>query len=135
MHFEIVQFLDAFLKPLAQNNPSYVKDTSNFIQKIESVVAPNVTPSKTFLAPNIDHQEGINACKSSHDTRHNKLIQSSVCDLLMTVLRFNTMKFGERFFHQIKGTSMGSQSVNFANLCMGQFETNMLNDYKYNKLS
>ena len=88
--------------------------------------------------PNIEHQEGINACKSALDTRHNKLIPSSVlCDLLMTVLEFNTMKFGERFFHQIKGTSMGSpMSVNFANFFMGQFETNMLNDYKskYNEL-
>ena len=58
-------------------------------------------------------------------------------DLLMTVLSFNTMKFGERFFHQIKGTSMGSpMTVNFTNLFMGQFGTNMLNDYrsKYNKL-
>ena len=47
------------------------------------------------------------------------------------------MKFGGRFSHQIKGTSMGSpMSVNFANLFMGQLETNMLNDYKskYNKL-
>ena len=143
---EIAQFLDAFLKPLAQSNPSYVKDTSDFIQKIESVVAPNVTPSKTFLAtmdvsslyPNINHQEGINAFKSALDTRQNKLIpSSSPCDLLMTVLNFNTMKFGERFFHQVKGTSVGSPvSVNFANLFMGQFKTNMLNDYesKYNKL-
>ena len=64
---KIAQFLDAFLKPLAQSNPSYVKDTSDFVQKVESVVVPNVTPSKTFLAtmdvsslyPNIDHQEGI----------------------------------------------------------------------------
>ena len=101
---KIAQFLDAFLEPLAQSNPSYVKDTSDFVQKIESVVAPNVTPSKTFLAtmdmssfyPNIDHQEGINACKSALDTRHNKLIPSSIlCDLLMTVLNFNTMKFGD----------------------------------------
>ena len=49
-----------------------------------------------------------NACKSALDTRHNKLIPSSVLrDLLMTVLKFNTMKFGERFFHQIKGTFYG----------------------------
>ena len=47
---KIAQFLDAFLKPLAQSNPSYFKYTSDFVQKIESVVAPDVTPSKTFLA-------------------------------------------------------------------------------------
>ena len=36
---KIAQLLDAFLKPLAQNNLSYVKDTTDFVQKIESVVA------------------------------------------------------------------------------------------------
>ena len=79
---KIAQFLGTFLKPLAQSNPYYVKDSSNFVQKIDSIVATNVTPSKTFLAandvssiyPNIDHQEEINACKSALDTRPNKLI-------------------------------------------------------------
>ena len=67
------------------------------------------------LYPNIDHQEGISAFRSALDTRHNKLFPSSVlCDLFMD----------------------SPMSVNFANLFIGQFETNMLNDYKskYNKL-
>ena len=51
--------------------------------------------------------------------------------LIMTVLKSNTLKFGERFFYQIKGTVMGTpMAVNFANLFMAKFETEMLADYK-----
>ena len=49
----------------------------------------------------------------------------------MTVLKSNTLKFGERFFHQLKGTAMGTaMAVNFANLFMAKFETEILADYK-----
>ena len=49
----------------------------------------------------------------------------------MTVLKSNPLKFGERFFHQIKGTAMGTpMAVNFANLFKAKFETEMLADYK-----
>ena len=134
-----------FLKPLAQLSPSYIKDTSDFVQKIETDIAPLVTHSKTFLVtmdvsslyPNIDHQEGIDACETALNTRTSQSVPTSVlCDLIMTILKCNTLKFGERFFHQIKGTAMGtSMAVNLANLFMGKFETDLLNDYrnKYNK--
>ena len=61
---------------------------------------------------------------------------SALCDLIVTILKCNTLKFGERFFHQIEGTAMGTpMAVNLANLFMGKFETDLLNDYqnKYNK--
>ena len=139
------EFVDAFLKPLAQLSPSYIKDTSDFVQKIETDVAPLVTHSKTFLVtmdvssfyPNIDHQEGIDGCETALNTRTSQSVPTSVlCDLIMTILKCNTLKFGERFFHQIKGTAMGTpMAVNLANLFMGKFETDLLNDYrnKYNK--
>ena len=62
------------------------------------------------------------------------LISTSVLTgLIMIVLKSNTLKFGERFFHQIKGTAMGTpMAVNFANLFMAKFETEMLADYKKN---
>ena len=68
---KLSEFVDAFLKPLAQQSSSYIKDTSDFVQKIETDVAPLVTHSKIFLVtmdvsslyPNIDHQEGIDACE------------------------------------------------------------------------
>ena len=54
----------------------------------------------------------------------------------MTILKCNTLKFGERFCHQIKGTAMGTpMAVNLTNLFMAKFETDLPNYYrnKYNK--
>ena len=106
---------------------------------------PLVTHSKTFLVtidvsplyPNIDHEEGIDAFENALNTCTSQSVPTSVlCDLIMTILKCNTLKFGERFFHQIKGTAMGTpMAVNLANLFMGKFEIDLLNDYgnKYNK--
>ena len=79
------------------------------------------------LYPNIDHQEGIDACENALNTRTSQSVPTSVlCDLTMTILKCNTLKFGKRFFHQIKGTAMGTpMAVNLANLFMGKFETDL----------
>ena len=84
------------------------------------------------LYPNIDHEEGVKACAYALNKRKTHLISTSfLTGLIMTVLKSNTLKFGERFFHQIKGTAMGTpMAVNFANLFMAKFETEMLADYK-----
>ena len=84
------------------------------------------------LYPNIDHEEGVKACENALNKRKTPLISTSVLTgLIMTLLKSNTLKFGERFFHQIKGTAMGTpMPVNFANLFMAKFETEMLADYK-----
>ena len=59
------------------------------------------------LYPNIDHEEGVKACEYTLNKRKTPLISTSVLTgLIMTVLKSNTLKFGERFFHQIKGTAM-----------------------------
>ena len=125
---------------VGKNASSYIKDTSDFVERIESDVAPTTISSKTILAtmdvsslyPNIDHEEGVTACEYALNKRKTPLISTSVLTgLIMTVLKSNTLKFGERFFHQIKGTAMGTpMAVNFANLFMAKFETEMLADYK-----
>ena len=78
--------------------------------------------------PNIDHEEGVKACEYALNKRKTPLISTSVLTgLITTVLKSNTLKFEERFFHQINGTAMGTpMAVNFANLFMAKFETEML---------
>ena len=44
---KILEFIDTYLKPLAQNTSSYIKDTSEFVEKIESDVTPTTISSKT----------------------------------------------------------------------------------------
>ena len=46
---KISKFVYVFLKPAAQQNPSYIRDTSHFVHKIENDVAQKTTPNKTFL--------------------------------------------------------------------------------------
>ena len=108
---KLSEFVDRFLKPLAQQSPSYIKDTSDFVQKIETDVAPLFTHSKTFLVtmdvsslyPNIDHQEGIDACENALNTRTSQSVPTLVlCDLIMTILKCNTLKFGEVSFIKSK---------------------------------
>ena len=74
---KISEFIDAYLKPLAQNTSSYIKDTSDFVERIESDVAPTAISSKAILAtmdvsslyPNIDHEEGVKACEYALNKR------------------------------------------------------------------
>ena len=137
---KISEFVDVFLKPAAQQDPSYIRDTSHFVHKIENDVAQKTTPNKTFLVtmdvsslyPNIDHNEGISACEEVLSQRDYPLVPTSVLsNLLRLILQCNTLKFGKRFFHQIKGTAMGiPMAVHFANVFMGRFEKRMLQDYE-----
>ena len=47
------------------------------------------------------------------------------------VLGKNALRFGDRFFQQIKGTAMGTpMAVNYANLFMGRFEERLLAEYE-----
>ena len=84
------------------------------------------------LYPNIDHEEGAQACQHYFTTTGlSPTISGYLCKLILLVLRCNTLRFGARFFHQIKGTSVGTLvAVNFDNLFMSKFENVMLNDYE-----
>lgn len=130
------EFIDTFLKPLAQKLPSYVQDTTSFINKVrtQKFSGPTYVSSLdvTSLYPNIDHTEGSQACEELLDTRAHKSIPTALLKHLITlILRLNTICFGGRFFQQIKGTAMGTpMAVNYANCFMGKFEQELLSSYE-----
>ena len=83
------------------------------------------------LYPNIAHNEGISACEEVLSQREYPLPPSVLSNFLRLILQCNTLKFGKRFFHQIKCTVMDTpMAVNFANVFMGRFERRMLQDYE-----
>ena len=134
----ISEFADHFLKPIAQRSFSYVKDTTAFINKLENTQIKNlnnatlVSMNVNSLYPNIDHEEGAEACYEyllQYDI--SPLLSKFLLRLIYLVLKCNTLSFGSRFFHQIKGTAMGTpMAVNFANLFMIKFESEMLRDFE-----
>ena len=83
------------------------------------------------LYPNIDHEEGALACRQALDKRKDKSVPSDyISDIILFILRSNTLKFKEKYFHQVKGTAMGTpMAVNFANLFMSKFETELLENF------
>ena len=84
------------------------------------------------LYTNIDHLEGAEACYEALEKRKNKTISSSLLRrLILLVLRSNIFRFDNTFYQQIKGTAMGTpMAVNYANLFLEKFETEMLNEYE-----
>ena len=71
---KISQFVDYHLRPLVENLPSFIKDTTSFITKLQSL---NNIPEGTLLVTldvsslytNIPHHEGIEACTEALNTR------------------------------------------------------------------
>ena len=65
---KVSAFVDKFLKPIAQELPSYAKDRTNFPQKIDEVGEISedtymVTIDVKSLHTNIDYDEGLQAVK------------------------------------------------------------------------
>ena len=137
---KISKFVDIFLRPAAQQNPSYLRDTSHFVSNIENEVSQMTNPGNTFLVTmdvsslfsNVDHAEDTSAYEKTLSNRNSPSVPTSVMsNLLKLILQCNTLKSGKRFFHQIKGTAMGTpMACNYPNVLMWKFERLMLRDYK-----
>ena len=124
------------MKPLITKLPSHIKDTSDFLNKLLNL---RNLPSNTLLVTldvsslytNIPHNDGINACRFFlHRSRNNRNIPTeTLCDLIRMVLTMNNFMFNGKNFLQIHGTAMGTKMApSFANLFLGQFESNALSN-------
>ena len=113
----ISQFLDFWLKPLMIALPSYLKDTSQFINEIKDLhVEPNtllVTIDVKSLYTSIPHSDGIKAClealHSSIDRFPDRPNPSVLACLLEIVLKNNIIEFDGKVYKQLQGTAMGTK--------------------------
>ena len=133
---KLSEFLDSFLKYQAQRCPSYIRDTKDFLRKLNSIKElPTdtilVTLDVSALYTNIDQDEGAEACFKRLENRVNKSFPSEILKRLIgLVLKNNVFRFGNQIYSQIKGTCMGTpMAPNYANLFMAEFEENMLDEY------
>ena len=125
----LARYIDHHLQPLAADLPSFVKDTGDFIRKIEKTkkVRPNsilVTMDVSSLYTSIPHKEGLTAVAHALESRPNPTISTRVIlKLLYLVLHLNNFCFNDRHYLQIKGCAMGAKcSGSYADLFMGRFE-------------
>ena len=103
--------MDCLMKPIVK---SYVKDSTDFINKIESnATLPVGTIIRTLdvssLYTNIPHEEGIESIKNQlvlNRESFEKPRNNSLLNLLELVLKRNNFKFNGTNFLQIGGTAM-----------------------------
>ena len=126
---KISAFVDEFLRPMAQNHPSYIKDTTHFLEKINQVGKVSndtymVTLDVKSLYTNIDNNEGLRVVEEELEKRATKNTPSFAVTLLMKlVLILNNFVFNGVNYLQKKGTAMGTRAApNFANVFMGYVE-------------
>ena len=129
----ISRFVDYFLQPLTRALPSFIRDTSDFLQKLRElpVLPPDsllVTLDVSSLYTNIPHDEGIIACEEFLNTRSDQSPPTrSLCQLIHLILESNAFTFNGAYYLQLQGTAMGTRMApSYANLFMGKFEQQFL---------
>ena len=134
---KISQFVDDQIRKYAMANPSYIKDTTDFIKKLKEVgpLAPGTllcTMDVTSLYTNIPHYDGLYALarKLVKDKPNLKVPALVTLKLARLVLSNNVMTFNNQLYLQLVGTAMGTRMApNYANIFMGRFEQQLLNEY------
>ena len=134
---QISAFVDEHIKRYVPLLPSYVRDTTDFIKKIESIVLPEqcllATMDVTSLYTNIPNHEGKTAIHRTlveHNYR-DRLSKKGLLLLLETVLHKNNFDFNGKHYHQIGGTAMGTKlAPSYACLFMGVLEKALLKKYR-----
>ena len=122
----ISEFVDYQLNPLVPKLPTYIKDTTHFLQKLDSLpeLANGcllVTLDVSSLYTNIPHKEGIHACRKALESHANgRLKTESICDLIRMILTMNNFEFENNYYLQLHGTAMGTKMAPaYANLFYG----------------
>ena len=105
----IYQFVDYHLQPLAKKLPSYIQDTTDFLNRLNQLpeVLPNgsilVTLDVKSLYANIPNQEGIEAVNSYLKDSDKGNLTNVITAFLTLILTLNNFKFNDQHFIQING--------------------------------
>ncbi|XP_073514063.1 uncharacterized protein [Phyllobates terribilis] len=125
--------LEKILTPLIPNIPSFLKDTSHFLEYLKNMDhIPShcllVTLGVNNLYTSINHQKGISADCSFLNGNNFSEPEINFCLTLLTfVLTKNFFLFEDRFYIQNTGTAMGSNAAPpYANIFIAQFESSFV---------
>ena len=125
-------FTEFYLQPLARKQPSFIKDTTDLLNRIQKLNEQGPFPEGTLLVswdvvsmfPNIDNELGLGAVSRALDTRE-QLLPSTDCILeaVEICLKSNHSLFNEKFYLQVHGTAMGPKNAcSYADIAMGEID-------------
>ena len=127
---KLSRYVDYYIQPLAAKGKSYIRDTTDFINKLQYIA---YVPHNAILAAldvkslysNINHNKGVLALQKCLDNRAHKEPSTKVITTFMHhILTLNNFNFNGRRFLQTKGCAMGTIAApSYATIYMGRFET------------
>jgi len=137
---QLSAYVTHFITPLATMLPSHIKDTKDFLRKLQDVPplpdgALLVTADVSSLYTNIPHDEGITATMEAIRSHRHTMPDYTPPDcvfqtFLHLILQNNYFQFRQFFYLQIFGTAMGTKMAPpYANIFMGKFEQDLLDNY------
>ena len=126
---KISKYVDHYIQPIAQQVRSYIRDTTDLLNKIKYIgkIPENallVTLDVRSLYTNICHNEGLLALKNALNKRTNK---EPATDVLLTMMRhvltLNCFTFNGNSYLQTRGCAMGTIAApSYAVIYMAEFE-------------
>lgn len=122
------EYLDYYINPLSTTHPSYLKDTYDFITKLQATKCTEncflFTMDVTNLYMNIPIEEGINCIRQIFNTHPDaKRPSEELIQLLNINLTRNDFEFNNEYYLQTKGTAMGKKfAPAYANIYMSAWE-------------
>ena len=99
-------FVDHYLKPLTVRIPSYIRDMTDFLNKLRELPplpsrSLSVTLDGFSLYTNITHDEGIKSCEEALNTRLDQSLPTEdLCHLIKLILTRNAFTINETFYLQ-----------------------------------
>ena len=130
---KISLYLDLYLKPPTLKVTSYIRDTTDFLQKLKELGQIHkdsllVTIDVVSLYTNIPNKDGTRATKYALETRQSKEPKTWVLlRLLHFILIKTAFKFNDKFYELISGTTMGTKCApSYSILFMDKFEISCL---------
>lgn len=133
----ISEFLDFCIQPMVQFVPSVIKDTTQFLKKLQNVgyipeTAIMCTIDVVGLYPHIPHGENLNSLRKMFAYAGCIIPQDDLIKMAKLVLENNYFEFNEKVFRQKLGTAIGTKfAPAYANIFMGFLEIEMIGRCEY----
>ena len=102
-------YVEHHIAELATKHESYIKDTPDFLRKVEEEIIKEELPDNSILVTvdvkalftNIKHKEGAKATKEALNLRHNKTVPTGfIMRILEFVLNNNIFEFDGQLYSQ-----------------------------------
>ena len=131
---KMAELVESQLEENVKSLPSYIQDTTDFLNKISTIQQPLPDNTLIFcmdvkgLYPNVPRQQAKIAVTKALEKRKNHLIPTTdVIYMMDTVLQNNNFSFNGRHYLQKEGTAIGSRlGMNYACTYLGEWETELL---------